>query len=158
MHSIQFEKNWKYKLNRLFAKDQPFVIHIGEGTDEASHKEIDKLIKWNLFKRKIIGVHGVAMDENRQRHLKHWYGALFQIIFLLNETAAIDKLKTKTSILFGTDSTLTSGWNLWEHIRLARDTKLASDKELFDMLTTKPAAVWGWKDMGKLQNSLQPIL
>ena len=28
--------------------------------------------------------------------------------FLLNTTAAVDKLKTKTSILFGTDSTLTS--------------------------------------------------
>ena len=150
LHSIQFEKNWKFKLNRIFAKDQPFVIHIGEGTDDASHREIDKLIKWNLFKRKIIGVHGVAMDEKQATAFEALVWCPASNYFLLNKTAAIDKLKTKTSILFGTDSTLTSGWNLWEHIRLARNTQLVSDKELFDMLTIKPAAVWGLKGSGKI--------
>jgi hypothetical protein len=65
LHSIEFEKNWKYKLNRPFAKGEPFVIHIGEGTDDASHEEINELIKWNVFKRKIVGVHGVAMDAKQ---------------------------------------------------------------------------------------------
>ena len=132
------------------AKDQPFVIHIGEGTDNASHREIDTLIKWNLFKRKIIGVHGVAMDENQATSFKALVWCPASNYFLLNSTAAIDKLKTKTSILFGTDSTLTSGWNLWEHVRLARNTHLVSDKELFDMLSIKPAAVWGLKGCGEI--------
>ena len=70
--------------------------------------------------------------------------------FLLKNTAAIDKLKAKTSILFGTDSTLTSGWNLWEHIRLARNTQMVNDKELIDMFTINPAAVWGLKGSGKI--------
>ena len=113
-------KNWKFKLNRILAKDQPFVIHIGEGTDDASHREIDTLIKWNLFKRKIIGVHGVAMDENQATAFKALVWCPASNYFLLNNTAAIDKLKTKTSILFGTDSTLTSGWNLWEHVTISK--------------------------------------
>jgi cytosine/adenosine deaminase-related metal-dependent hydrolase len=150
LHSIQFEKNWKFKLNRVLAKAHPFVIHIGEGTDEASHNEIDTLIKWNLFKRKIIGVHGVAMDEEQAKAFEALVWCPASNYFLLNKTAAIDKLKTKTFILFGTDSTLTSGWNLWEHIRLARNTQLVSDNELFDMLTTKPAMVWGLKGSGKI--------
>ena len=58
LHSIRFEKNWRIKLNNIFSKHRPFVIHVGEGTDRAAHKEIDELIKWNLFKRKLIGVHG----------------------------------------------------------------------------------------------------
>lgn len=150
LHSIQFEKNWKFKLNRILAKDQPFVIHIGEGTDAASHREIDTLIRWNLFKRKIIGVHGVAMDEEQATAFKALVWCPVSNYFLLNNTAAIDKLKTRTSILFGTDSTLTSGWNLWDHIRLARNTQLVSDTELFEMLTTTPAAVWDLKGSGKI--------
>jgi cytosine/adenosine deaminase-related metal-dependent hydrolase len=150
LHSIQFEKNWKCKLNRILAKDQPFVIHIGEGTDAASHREIDTLIRWNLFKRKIIGVHGVAMDEEQATAFKALVWCPVSNYFLLNNTAAIDKLKTRTAILFGTDSTLTSGWNLWDHIRLARNTQLVSDTELFEMLTATPAAVWDLKGSGKI--------
>ena len=67
IHSVQFENNWKIKLNNPFKKIQPFVIHIGEGTDKASHEEINELIRWNLFRRKIIGVHGVAMDEEQAK-------------------------------------------------------------------------------------------
>jgi cytosine/adenosine deaminase-related metal-dependent hydrolase len=142
LHSIQFEKKWKLKLNRLFAKKQPFVIHVGEGTDKASHTEIDKLIKWNLFRRKIIGVHGVAMDEEQASSFKALVWCPVSNYFLLNATAAIDELKIKTSILFGTDSTLTASWNLWEHLRLARNTLLMTDEELFDALTQTAARVW----------------
>ena len=55
LHSIRFEKNWKYKLNRPVRRNWPYVIHVGEGTDGDSHDEIDQLIKWNLFK-KILSV------------------------------------------------------------------------------------------------------
>ncbi|MEP6950893.1 MAG: amidohydrolase family protein [Ginsengibacter sp.] len=150
LHSVQFENNWKLKLNRVLIKDQPFVIHVGEGTDDAAHREINTLIQWNLFKRKIIGVHGVAMDEKQATAFEALVWCPVSNYFLLDSTAAIDKLKTKTSILFGTDSTLTSGWNLWDHIRLARNTQLVSDKELFDMLTITPAGVWGLKGLGKI--------
>ncbi len=58
LHSVGLEKRWKYKLNKPFIPDYPFVIHIGEGTDEFSFEEINELLRWNLFKRKIVGVHG----------------------------------------------------------------------------------------------------
>jgi cytosine/adenosine deaminase-related metal-dependent hydrolase len=142
LHSIQFEKNWKLKLNNLFTNEQPYVIHVGEGTDRAAHKEIDQLIQWNVFKRKIIGVHGVAMDQDQATAFKALVWCPASNYFLLNCTAAIDELKTKTSILFGTDSTLSANWNLWEHLRLAGDTLLLTDVELYDSLTKTPAAIW----------------
>ena len=43
LHSVRFEKRWKLKLNNIFKKNQPFVIHIGEGTDKASHEEINEV-------------------------------------------------------------------------------------------------------------------
>jgi hypothetical protein len=63
--------------------------------------------------------------------------------FLLGRTAKIDELKAQVPILFGTDSTLTGSWNIWEHIRLARKTGQLTDHELFDSLTINPSSVWG---------------
>jgi hypothetical protein len=142
LHSTHFENNWKYKLNRLFKKKGTFVIHVGEGTDTASCREIDKLAKWNFFKRKIIAVHGVAMNEAQaaQFHAVVWCPA--SNFFLLNCTAPVDQLKKNTNIIFGTDSTLTAPWNIWEQLRLARKTGLLSDIELLQSMTTTAAAVW----------------
>ena len=84
LHSIQFEKKWKLKLNRIIIKNQPFVIHIGEGTDDAAKTEIDELIKWNFLKRKIIGVHGVAMTEEQATAFKALVWCPASNYFLLN--------------------------------------------------------------------------
>ncbi len=150
LHSVQFEKKWKLKLNNPIKISQPFVIHIGEGTDKASHEEINELIRWNLFKRKMIGVHGVAMDEDQAEsfHALVWCPASNN--FMFNASAPIDELKTKTTILFGTDSTLTSSWNLWEHLRSARDSLLLTDQELIDSLTKSAATIWKENDIGSL--------
>ena len=145
LHSIEFEKRWKLKLNGIFLQRHPFVIHVGEGTDGFAKEEIDKLIKWNFFRRKIVGVHGVAMTEKQAAAFEALVWCPVSNFFLLNDTAAVDELKAKTSILFGTDSTLTAGWNLWEHLRVARDTLLLTDVELFDSLTQTPAAIWKQK-------------
>jgi hypothetical protein len=44
--------------------------------------------------------------------------------------------------LFGTDSTLTSTWDIWEHLTLARETRLISDKALYYTLNQNAAATW----------------
>ena len=158
LHSVQFQKYWRWKLNSPFKKDKPYVIHIGEGIDELSHREINSLIKWNLFKRKIIGVHGVAMDKKQAESFSALVWCPGSNYFLFGETAAIDELKTKTPILFGTDSTLTSDWNIWEQIRLARNTQMVSDEELFEMLTIKPAAAWSLEGTGKIEKGYKATI
>jgi cytosine/adenosine deaminase-related metal-dependent hydrolase len=150
LHSIQFEKKWKLKLNRIFSKKQPYVIHIGEGTDNPSRQEIDELINWNLLKRKIVAVHGVAMNSEQAKYFAALVWCPASNYFLLNATADIEKLKIKTAILFGTDSTLTSGWNIWEHLRIAKKTNMLSNEELFDSVTSTAAAAWNLKDSGKI--------
>ncbi|MGZ4001365.1 MAG: amidohydrolase family protein [Mucilaginibacter sp.] len=62
--------------------------------------------------------------------------------FMLNQTAPVNLLKAHTAILFGTDSTLTGSWNIWEHIRLARGTGYLTDQEIFDSLTANAAFAW----------------
>ncbi len=148
LHSIRFEKYWRLKLNNVFAKKQPYVIHAGEGTDEMAHKEIDTLIKMNFFNKSLFTVHGVAMDEEQAKNFKGLVWCPVSNFFLLNATADIKRLKTKTRILFGTDSTLTADWNLWTHLRLARKTELMNDHELYNTLTKTPSVAWQQNHIG----------
>jgi cytosine/adenosine deaminase-related metal-dependent hydrolase len=150
LHSVGFEPNWRWKLNHPARTGQPFAIHVGEGTDPDASREIDELIRWNLFRRPIIGIHGVAMNEQQATafHALVWCPA--SNFFLLNKTAPIDHLYDKVQILFGTDSTLTSGWNAWDQIRMARSLRLINDTQLFATLTTNPAAAWGLNDRGSV--------
>jgi len=155
LHSTGLEKRWKLKLNNPFKKKYPYVIHTGEGTDEFSTSEIDELIKWNIFKKDLIGIHGVAMKKKQAQHFKALVWCPASNYFLLDKTASIDQIKQETEILFGTDSTLTAVWNLWDHLRLARGTKMATDNELFDMLTISPAHVWRLPQQGKISENYQ---
>lgn len=150
LHSVQFEKYWRLKLNNIFVKKKPYVIHVGEGTDEMSHKEIDTLLKMNFFNKCLFAVHGVAMDEEQAKNFKALIWCPESNYFLLNATADIKRLKTKMRILFGTDSTLTADWNLWNHLRLARKTGLMSDKELYYSLTKNPAKAWKHFHIGSI--------
>ena len=142
LHSVEFEKYWWLKLNNPLKQNRPCVIHAGEGTTVHSNNEIDELIRNNFIKRKLIAIHGVAMDEEQASKFKALVWCPQSNDFLLKKTSQIDELKRRTKICFGTDSTLTSNWNIWDHLRNARRTGLVSDAELFEMLTVIPAAIW----------------
>lgn len=155
LHSVAFERLWKWKLNRPFAGNNPFVIHIGEGTTPAAIAEIDTLLRWNLFNRKLIGIHGVSMTPAQATRFKALVWCPASNVFMLNKTARVNVLKRYTSVIFGSDSTLSAEWNIWNHLRLARKTGMLTDRELFESLTVTPASVWGLNDRGKIAQGLQ---
>ena len=142
LHSVKFQQNWKWRLNNPFLRKKVCVIHTGEGTDLASSKEIDELLRWNLWKRELIGVHGVAMNAEQAKKFKALVWCPVSNRFLLNRDASVARLKGITRVVFGTDSTLTGSWNVWDHLRSARTKKQVSDVELFDMVTRAPARLW----------------
>jgi hypothetical protein len=142
LHSVGFDKQWRLRLNNLFKRKLPVVIHAGEGTDRAAKKEIDSLLKWNLLNRNLIAVHGVAMHPDQARDFKALVWCPESNYYLLNKTAPVNELKLDTKILFGTDSTLTGRWNIWDHIRLARKTTMLHDEELYYTLNQNPANIW----------------
>lgn len=150
IHSVRLEKNWRLRLNKPRADNWPIVIHIGEGTNVDAAKEIKELICWNLFHKRVIGIHAVAMTPKQARHFAALVWSPDSNFFLLHQTADIAQLKRVVPILFGTDSTLTGSWNIWVQLRIAGETQMASPAEIYDMLTTKPAAVWGMPQKGQL--------
>ncbi|HLY69047.1 MAG TPA: amidohydrolase family protein, partial [Puia sp.] len=150
LHSVGLEKRWKYKLNK-FSSRKKLVIHLGEGHDACAHEEIDRLIRWNIFKKEVVAVHGVAMNPRQAKSLTALVWCPYSNFFMLNETAKIDQLKNELPVVFGTDSTLTADWNLWEHLRLAKKRSSISNDELFNMLTVTPAKIWGLKNQGAIK-------
>jgi cytosine/adenosine deaminase-related metal-dependent hydrolase len=155
LHSVQLERRWKYRLNRPFRHAWPFVIHVGEGMDAGSNNEIDSLVKWNFVRRKLIGVHAVAMEEAQANAFDALVWCPQSNYFLLGSTAQIDKLKQHTKILFGTDSTVSSEWDIWSHLRSARKTGLLTDAELMNTVGVGAAAIWGLSYTGALGDGMQ---
>ena len=153
LHSVGFEKKWKWKLNKPAFNKFPYTIHCGEGTDLIAHQEIDELIKWNFLKKSLIAIHGVAMDPSQAKGFKALVWCPASNYFLLDRSADIALLKENTAILFGTDSTLTAGWNIWDHLRMARKTKALTDYELFNTITEKSAEVWDLQSKGKINQA-----
>lgn len=155
LHSFQFEKYWRLKLNNPFSKNKLFVIHAGEGTTKDAHEEINALIRWNTLRKKLIAIHGVAMNEKQAAAFEALVWCPYTNMFLLAKTADINLLKNKTPVIFGTDSTLTASWNIWDHLRLARKTQLASDNEIFNMLNVSAAKVWRLPSVGQISPHFQ---
>jgi hypothetical protein len=151
LHSPAFEKNWKWKLNNPFRSNQPVVIHAGEGTDEIAANEITRLAKANYFRKRIVAVHGVAMDPAQASSFAGLVWCPSSNFFLLDQTAKIDQLHGHTQIVFGTDSTLTSSWNCWEHFRCGLQTKMITEKELLPMLSQAPALLWNLARLGEVR-------
>jgi cytosine/adenosine deaminase-related metal-dependent hydrolase len=143
LHSVGFDKQWKLRLNNPLKKKLPVVIHTGEGTDAAAGDEIDVLIKGNKLHRKMIAVHGVAMQPKQALKFNALVWCPGSNYFLLDRTAPVNKLKLYTRVLFGTDSTLTGHWDIWEHIHLAYQTGLLTSQELYRTLTRNGAEEWG---------------
>jgi cytosine/adenosine deaminase-related metal-dependent hydrolase len=148
LHSISGEKGWRRKLLHPFRRQRQLVIHIGEGTSPACSKEIRKLIRWNIFGRPLIGIHGIAMNERQAAAFEALVWCPDSNYFLYGKTAAIQQLRRRTTIVFGTDSTLTASWDIWQQLRQARELKMAEDPALWDMVTAGPARLWGLDKCG----------
>jgi cytosine/adenosine deaminase-related metal-dependent hydrolase len=158
LHSPSFEPNWILKLNHPFRKAKLVVMHIGEGTDAIAHKEIDRVISRNWFKKSIVAVHGVAMDAEQAGAFTGLVWCPASNYFLLGATADIETIRTKTAVLFGTDSTLTAPWWGQEHFTAALASGKTNEQELLDMLTSTPARVWKMKDRGVLAAGMRADL
>lgn len=151
LHSVGLEKNWRLKLNLIF-NNLPFVVHLGEGTGETVENEVNKLFKWNFFKKKIIAVHGISLNLNQANNLAALIWCPDSNLFLYNKTANVFELKDRMPVLFGSDSNLTSDPNFWNHIRTARGINALHDEELINSITSLPWELLNVEGTGKIKN------
>ncbi|PYS34884.1 MAG: hypothetical protein DMG14_28400, partial [Acidobacteria bacterium] len=142
------------RLGRLSAMLIPerriVVAHVGEGIGLDAEREIDTFTRWNVWRKRIIGVHAIAMRADQAKRFAALVWCPVSNEFLFGRTAPMARLKQHTSILFGTDSTLTAPWNLWDHLRRAREHGELSDDELIAAVTTNAAQTWNLSNRGRI--------
>jgi cytosine/adenosine deaminase-related metal-dependent hydrolase len=148
IHSVHAPR-WRWRLNAPLG-DSPYVFHVGEGTTSGARREIDELIRWNLFRKPLIGVHAIAMTSAQAHAFQAIVWCPLSNEFLYGATADVLALKGSTTVLFGTDSTLSADWNIWTHLRRARDLHVLDDRELFSAVTRTAAIAWGRPHMGRV--------
>ena len=129
----EFLKGWRRR---------PIVAHLAEATTAASRRRALALLRWNIFRRRVIGVHGVALSGSDFRKLDALVWCPASNLFLLGRTADVATAHGETTILFGSDSTLSAPGTFWDHVRLARDLRNLSDAELFGALTADAQRFW----------------
>jgi cytosine/adenosine deaminase-related metal-dependent hydrolase len=159
LHSTAFERSWKLKLNNPLNRNRVVAMHIGEGRDEMATKEIEMVSRWNFLHKKIIAVHGIAMNKKQAKQFEGlvWCPASNQK--LIGETAEIGELESVIPIVFGTDSTLSASWNAWMHFRLGLREPGMNESGLLKMLTATPAELWNLQGKGTLkENALADIV
>ena len=135
LHSAEFGR-WQSWFGGL----GPVVIHLAEGDTPECRKRALGYLRWNLLRRPVAGVHGVALkpDDFGQLAALVWCPA--SNLFLFGRTADAAVAARRTTLLFGTDSTLSAPGTLWDHLRYARGS--VREPEIFAALTHAPARFW----------------
>ena len=141
LHALGTEKYWRWKL--LHPSRKPVMIHLGEGLSENMGREARRLLRWNLWSRRVIAVHLLTAEEASVKKLHGLIWCPDSNIFLYGQTTEIARWKTVLPVMFGTDSCLSASADLWEQLRLARSLGPLDEGELLNAVTATPASVLG---------------
>ena len=143
-HSLAFEKDLR---NRFAATPHgaPFIIHLGEGTDERSKYEIFVLDEIGALGSKTVIVHGVALTQDGHA-LRRQRGA--DLIwcptsnrFTLGTTLDARSIYPQERLALGSDSALTSQGGLLEEIRAAHYEEKIPATAVYSMVTDAAASI-----------------
>lgn len=118
----------------------PVVMHLAEGVTLASRRRALRYLGWNLWRRPVAGVHGISLEEADFALLAALVWCPASNLFLFGRTADARAAARHTTLLFGTDATISAPGTLWDHLRLARGT--VADETILDALTGNAERFW----------------
>jgi cytosine/adenosine deaminase-related metal-dependent hydrolase len=123
----------------------PFVIHLGEGTDAQSREEIFALDRLGALDSRTVIVHGVALDAAGHALLRKRRAGLVWCptsnLFTLGRTLARKVIDHNPHVALGSDSALTAEGDLLDELRAARCHTGVSPEVLYSMVTVQAAGL-----------------
>ena len=149
LHSVSFERRWKIKVLRPIRK--PIVMHLGEGVSQDVTQELRRVNRWNWFGNTIIPVHGIQMTPDLVPHFKALIWCPESNYELYRTTVNLTSIQSKLPILFGSDSTISASWDIWQHLRRLFKLNLMNQEQLISTLTTNPSQVWNLSKTGAIK-------
>ena len=154
-HSLALEKDVA-GLFRATPDDAPFLIHLGEGTDAESAREIFELDRLGALDSRTVIIHGVGLDRGGRALVEERGAGLVWCpssnLFTLGKTLGRDDLRQHRRVALGSDSALTAQGDLLDEIRVAQSATCVGSKQLFNMVTREAAEILR---LPRCQGSLQ---
>jgi cytosine/adenosine deaminase-related metal-dependent hydrolase len=139
---------------------RPFIIHAGEGCDEAAAREVGRLDEIGCLGPNTVLVHGVTITPAEWTRIVArgaslvWCPASNE--FLFGRTPPVRQLLDvsepgQAHVCLGSDSRLTGARDLLDELRAASRLAALTPRELLRMVTTAPADVLRLPDAGRLR-------
>ena len=103
---------------------QPYIIHLAEGVDAETAREMDVLLEADALGRNTLIVHGISLRPEDMRAMAQVGASLcwcpVSNLYLYEQTANIPALlDAGVNVTLGTDSSLSGGLNLLDELRAA---------------------------------------
>jgi hypothetical protein len=128
--------------------DQPWFIHLAEGTDDIARGEHDRLQALGCLGANTVSIHGVGLPEDIPPLKLIWCPTTNQ--YLLGKTLSAYSLHTHTMAL-GSDSRLTADGDLLDEMRSAYAV-IKNESRVLAMVTQQAAAITGMQGVGTLDS------
>lgn len=132
------------------ADDEPFLVHLGEGTDEASRGELYQLDEITALGPRTVLIHAVALGPDELTLVAQRGAAIVccpsSNLFLLGRTLTREIWNSSIPVALGTDSSLTNDHCLLEELRVARDETGLPAEKLYEMVTSIAASILRLRD------------
>jgi cytosine/adenosine deaminase-related metal-dependent hydrolase len=144
-HSLRFDADLKGALARRKAAT-PFVIHLAEGRDDESFREVAELDQMGGIDDRTVAVHAIAIDQPDVELLIRNHASVVWCpssnSYLFHRTTPIHYLHGRVPVALGTDSSLSGSISLFEELRVARNMSSLPGANLFEMVTSVPRRIF----------------
>ncbi len=124
----------------------PFVLHAGEGVDEAAAEEVFELDRLNALDERTVLVHGLALSAegiallNARAATLVWCPSSNNYLF--GRTHSSRTIAGIRRVVLGSDSPLTAAGDLLDEVRMAHQEAGVSARDLYRMLFERVAQVF----------------
>ena len=122
---------------------QPFLIHLAEGIDARSEREISELDRSGALDKQTVAIHGLALNKKGRELLRASGAGLVWCpssnIFLFGRTLPSRDIESLPHVALGSDSSLTAEGDLLDEVRFAYSVSELSVGKLYGFVTRQAA-------------------
>ena len=141
------------------AAEHPWMIHLGEGTDDVARSELQRLEALGCLATNTVLVHGVGLtDADIERVIAAGASVVWcpaSNIAMLGRTLDPRRLFDAGRLLLGTDSRLTGSRDMLDELRVAEAASDLSASELLRVVTRDASRLLGLPACGCLDAGMQ---
>ena len=148
-HSLQLEPAAAVKKKRS-PKGRPFFIHLAEGIDKQSEKEIFDLCSRGALDSDTVVIHGLGLSNKGKTLLRAAGAGLVWCpssnMFLFGRSLGADEIRQFPKVALGSDSPLTAEGDLLDEVRCAHQVFLMPAGDIYRCVTQMPSQLLGLKN------------